>query len=469
MNSENTQPINAGPENTQSHDTSAEFRSPTTASNLALAEFGGVASFPVQLLPLIKYEFDSLLLQYGAHYKRNSDAARIGRNPREYARELFKFFWRMQDSIDNNGGFAGSRKKVRPCLLSSAYFEWAQALQRIGADVGPQPWLDAEDNIPNSIDFYAQCRAVKELLSSDFSTYYMPEFREVLLRAAENLRAYLASHPCEALLIPYTLGYFEGVSTHSLPALDKKSFLCIHGLPYRLDWVRDGEHPVDFIVVWGDIMKRALAARGFDGDRILVSGHPSYSGRLQKPIRSSLDRVLVLGYAQMGAPLLNLPHYANRQLALAYAWTIQRCLKSINIQSATIRPHPSESPDWYAAHLDSAFWQVDYGSLPEAIERSSIIIGPTSTVMIDAGMQGVNYICYNPSGNAYNPFGAASREPDLPFDGSDPRVPVARDDESLCRALRDNATLKEDAISDYIGKQFRPEVILKAMRGIHDD
>jgi O-methyltransferase len=435
-------------------------------SRVPLETFLRTTDFPADLASFIKYEFDKHLYYYGAHFSNGYDRSVNGRNADTYRTELIEFFWKHQPALDaelakSPVNAAGSA----PCIFSHAYFGWDQPLANIGVRLIRSPWIAPEAGNALSVAIFTQCRAVQELLRLGFSVFYDRQFYTVLKKLAENLEQFFSVHPARGILMPFTNGFFEGVTTRIFKKLGKSTFLCIHGIPARLDWWKNGENPVDYLVVWGDALKRRIVEHGRPADTVLVSGHPSYSGREFKKISTSLERVLVLSYAQPGAPMLDHPYFHDRSRSLDYLWRVQVCLQKAGVKNARVRPHPSESPLWYKMHLDPDFYQVDEGrSLADSLAQTTLIVGPTSTVAIDAAVVGVNYVTFTPDVSHYNPLGDPLFSPDLPFDGSDARFPVAKTEDTLVALLKKSATIDSSALLDYLSSAFQAEVVVNALK-----
>ena len=438
---------------------------PLRTSRTPLDTFLKVSEFPPEFAGYLKYEFDKHLYYYGGHFSNGYDRVVPGRNPAQYQAELIEFYWKHQPAVA--AGLAGpsSGSVTAPCIFSNAYFGWERPLSGLGLRLLPSPWVAAEPGNELSIALFNQCRAVLELLRSGFAVLYFKPFHAVIRSIAANLEKFFSRHPALGILMPYTNGFFEGLSTGIFRRLGKPTFLCVHGLPVRMDWWKRGEHPVDYVVVWGEATKRGIVERGRAPETVLVSGHPDYSGRPPRPISTALDRVLVLGYALNGAPLLDVPHFQDRSLGLDYLWRVQSVLKQVGVARACVRPHPSESVPWYRAHLDPDFYTVDESrSCAEALDKATMVIGPVSTVLADAAVAGVNYITFVPALQQYNPLEDEFFQPDIPYDGSDPRFPVARSEAELVALLKQGAVIDVSALTDYLSSSFKPEVIVEALK-----
>lgn len=441
------------------------FKPSFPSSGAPLDAFLTISGFPARLAKFAKYEFDKHLYYYGAHFSSGYDRVTPGRNIADYQEKLLQFCAKLQPAIEAELAAKRVPASAQPCVFSNAYFGWEHPLAERGVRLIASPWTAAEPDNLLANALFNQCRAVNELFRSSMAIFYRTDFHAALQAVAGNLERYYALHPARAILMPYTLGFFEGISTDIFRRLGKPVFLCIHGVPARFDWWERGEHPVDYLVVWGEAMKRRIVERGRPADSVLVSGHPEYSGRTFPKPSSSLNRVLVLGFAQNGAPPLDVPHYHDRSLGLDYAWRVQSCLEKLGVKRALFRPHPSESGDWYRSQLDPDFFDIDTARpCAEALREASIVIGPTSTVAIDAVVAGVSYVCFWPSLPHYNPAGHAYYDPDLPFDGSDPRFPVAGSETELVELLQRGATIDPAALSDYVAPCFRPEVVSEKLK-----
>jgi hypothetical protein len=79
------------------------------------------------------------------------------------------------------------------------------------------------------------------------------------------------------------------------------------------------------------------------------------------------------------------------------------------------------------------------------------VIGPTSTVFLEALYYGVNYVCFEPS----------IEDIDLlnfplvpPFDGSDERVPIAKNEDELEKIIKRKILVNLEVFDDYIKTPF---------------
>ena len=88
----------------------------------------------------------------------------------------------------------------------------------------------------------------------------------------------------------------------------------------------------------------------------------------------------------------------------------------------------------------------DYNDLKTSLIKSSLIIGGTSTLFLEALFEGVNYLVYEPLiGNVL----IDGLDPVAPFDGSDKKVPVAKSEEDLERLITKKEIVDITILNEY--------------------
>jgi len=130
---------------------------------------------------------------------------------------------------------------------------------------------------------------------------------------------------------------------------------------------------------------------------------------------------------------------------------VQRVLKGLGVTSVRLRPHPSASSAWYLKFVEGSFFRLDPFPLEQSLRRATLVIGPTSSVLLEAMYYGTNYVLFEPS----------KEDRDLvnyhlvpPFDGSDARIPLARDEKELESLLKNKIRIDCSAWHDYIQTPF---------------
>lgn len=429
-----------------------------------LESFLDISGFPRQLGKFVKYEFDNKIYHYGDHFVNSSDKKVFGRNNLLYQKQLIDLFIKIQKNVsielENPKNFLSSNKS----LFSNAYFDWRSGMEQNGFRILPCPWSGVIPDNPLWVNLLNQANVIRELFKSDFNIFYNPHFFKILETTYKNYTIFFSRHPGMGIMIPYTNPFFEGICTSIFKEINKPTFLAIHGCPGQFEDFYSGEHPVDFLAVWGELIKEKFVRAEIPQEQILVSGHPTYSGLSFPNITSSFDNVLVLGHAQMGAPRLGQPHSSDRSRNIDHAWRIQKVLLKLGIKKARFRPHPCESREWYNEFLDGKFFEIDtYQGATDSIQASTLVIGPVSTMALEALMFGKNFVAFIPEHSHYNPIGHPCFEPNAPFDGSDPRLPVARNEDSLFEILKSKKIADQNIIKDFIADKFTPEVIIDAI------
>lgn len=130
----------------------------------------------------------------------------------------------------------------------------------------------------------------------------------------------------------------------------------------------------------------------------------------------------------MGYPVL-----IDRSMIILYLYEVQSVLKKVGISHARFRPHPSIDKDWVYTFLDHNFYEIDKEHLVTSLERSSLVIGATSTLFLETLMNGVNYLIYEPQNKGQTRL----REPAVPpFDGTEHDIEIANSTDELEYMLR---------------------------------
>ena len=104
--------------------------------------------------------------------------------------------------------------------------------------------------------------------------------------------------------------------------------------------------------------------------------------------------------------------------------------------------------EWVHAFLDQDFYVKDTQELEASLDRSSLVIGVNSTLLLEALIQGVNYILFDPKqAGDINLLGYKSVPP---FDGSDDKLMIAEDEIELEKMIKANAQTDYSLVHDYI-------------------
>lgn len=229
--------------------------------------------------------------------------------------------------------------------------------------------------------------SVKVLISSNF--------KQLLDGFKLELSEMFVDKKIGALIVANDLGLFENLSIRTANKLGIPSFVYLHGLPARYNDIDDNR--ADFLIVWGVGIKEAYVDNGVPEKKILTLKHPLYSTFDSVNLQSNLNNVLVLSKAISGTPCIStelvLP---NRAVILYYLELVKENLIKLGVSKARLRLHPSENKDFYSKNLPDDFFTIDNSSQKKALSKSSLIVGPTSTMVLDAIKTGRNYILFDP-------------------------------------------------------------------------
>jgi len=266
----------------------------------------------------------------------------------------------------------------------------------------------------------------------------------------QELKIFFVTNNIVALFISNDRGFFEKLAISIFKDLGLPSFSFAHGLQFWLndyDWKR-----ADYLVVWGILSKQDFVNMGFNSEKVLISGHPEKINIAKKELRFDVTDILVLGNSLNGVNPSNEYTLTDRSNCIYYLYLIQKCLKEFNITKVRFRPHPSENPDWYRKNIDLNFYEIDDLDLSSSLVSSSLVIGPTSTVFLDALIEGVNYVVFEP----HNQFGFGLNGYRIPsmYNGDNENVPVAKSVVELREILKEKKLVNISILNDICQEKY---------------
>lgn len=217
--------------------------------------------------------------------------------------------------------------------------------------------------------------------------------------------------------------------------ISKPSCIFLHGLPGIYSNCVDTRS--DYLMVWGEKIKENYIKFGLDPNKVIVVGNSKYSIiPKHKYLRNSLDDVLVLTTSatnwhqhEWGNPVV----YDKSKLVL-YLYELENILKSLGVNKARVRPHPSVDKMWLNSYLDLSFYTMDYLPLDQSLNRATLAIGQISTVCLEAMMSGVNYLVYEPKDENDKTYNGGDFFP--PFDGSEKELEIAYNKQDLIYMIK---------------------------------
>lgn len=412
----------------------------------------------------LKYELEQHTYYYGRHYK----------NPRETANNIISAEQFMQNVIrirqileileSNSSWVEQSVTSNAPTIVAFNYNygDWAEALNQNGYTIEPPLWHGFKTGNNVQVLLQTACSLLREMLFSDFKLLLSEEFRASARNVKWILTQYYEHGRFKALFIPYAISFFEYISVSIFKSLGKPTFVFEHGIPAT--YLPELLSIPDYTIVWGHKVKSNYLISGVEQEKILVAGHPTYQSYTPTQLRFDLGKVLVCTWSINGAALGNEACNQNRGHLLYYLYSIQAVLKKLGVRQVRLRPHPSESAEWYERFVDTVFFLIDAAPLSESLSASSLVIGPASTVFIEAIYYGVNYLFYHP--DEFNIEAFYNKEWP-PYNGADLRIPVAHNAQELEQLLRHKKGIDPSCFSDYTQTPFDPGQVIDIIKGFN--
>jgi len=275
------------------------------------------------------------------------------------------------------------------------------------------------------------------------------EFHQEFLSIQSHLIDQYKKFDIRALFIRSDVYYMSKFALDLFDQMNLPTFIFTHGLPaiYSLEV----DNRSDFLMVWGEKMRQNYINVGFDPAKIKIVGHPSYQkvSKYQKLAFDFSDVLVVPVSASLGHQNeYNRTVLMDKSATVLYLYKVQKVLEKLGVSKARFRVHPSINRNWIYSFLDQNFYGIDTSSLDDSFKKTSLVIGATSTVFLEALIRGVNYIVYEPK----NEEGLSMLNTTLvpPFDGSDSKVKTAHNEYDLEKLLSEKALTDYTIVHDYI-------------------
>lgn len=396
-------------------------------------------------LQYLKYELDKKIYYFGEHFRYPVEGgSRFTRRMRMALKHCL---------VRTLGMMRKHHQPVDGSILSNAYFSVNRELERLGFRVHCPAWsIRNLDNIyPDMGLARAAFRLERQFTESNYRTLIEKPFIEEVFRFKELLANSISRRGISALCVPNDLSFFHRISIDVFKEAHLPTFLFLHGVPGRYSAIDDNS--TDYLVVWGSRIKELYVNAGIDASKILISGHPLYQKFSQDELRFDLQDVLVLDkIPQSGAPSRSdAVILSDRGNSIIYLMMVQRVLKRLGVTSVRLRPHPATAGTWYLKFVESSFFRLDSLPLEDSLKQATLVIGPTSSALLEAMYYGTNYVLFEPSRDSRD---LANYDLVPPFDGSDARIPLARDEKELEYLLRNKIRIDCSVWHDYIQTPF---------------
>lgn len=291
---------------------------------------------------------------------------------------------------------------------------------------------------------------------NDFNSFLNLEFVQKMESFQKHLIDEYKKKDFGALLLNTDQYFHSKYFIDIFKKLGKPSIVFSHGLPgiYSLDV----DNRSDYLMVWGEKIRQNYINAGFDPAKIKVTGSPKYRDiAKQRELKSNFDDILVIPTSIVW----HQNEYDNtividKSSVILYLYKVQNVLKSLGIKKSRYRVHPSINKAWIHTFLDKDFYAQDNESLQDSLHHTSLVIGSTSTLLLDALIEGINYIVFEPTDENNNIMLGSKAVP--PFDGSETKVMLCKTEEELKSMLLNNAHTEYSLVHDYI-QEFNLEVL----------
>lgn len=388
----------------------------------------------------LNYELKGILYHYGENFKRNNEKIKKTNIYFKYLLEYIYFIFNKKNKNISN-------KKI----LSSAYYTFDKNIEQLNYKVFRSPWsLKRPYLVAGTQAVFFKTKQIQNALNfQDFKYLTSDQFAVIIQEYYISWKEYIKENSFDALVVPNDVGFFERLTIKIFKELGKPTINFAHG---GMPSLYDGkfENRTDYVIMWGKKQVDAYVEMGYNKNKFFVSGHPFYTIK-PKQLSFALNDILVLNKNVNGACPLEENHLEDRGNAILYLLTIQNVLLKFGIKSVRLRLHPSQNEKWYRKYLDTNFFIFDKESLDRSIKKSTLLIGPTSTTILDAMANGVNYLIYEPAIDGKTIMGYPVTPP---LDGKDKRVPIARNEENLYDFLKEKKGIDVTAFDDYVKLPF---------------
>ncbi|PZX92487.1 hypothetical protein DOS84_15320 [Flavobacterium aquariorum] len=336
-------------------------------------------------------------------------------------------------------------------ILSTVNFSDKTLLKQLGFDSFFPVWQPIErKNVFGDFKTISWHKKTQRLIhKEDFNTYLKPELHAEFEKFQSHFIDQYTEKNFKALLLNTDQYFYSKYFIDVFKKIQKPSFVFSHGMPgiYSLDV----DNRSDYLMVWSEKIKKNYIDAGFNFSKIKVVGNPKFKSlEKDKNLRSDLSNILII---PLSSALWHQHEYDNtvisdKSMIVLYLYKVQSVLKKIGIKKARYRPHPSIDKKWVHAFLDQDFYISDNEPLKDSLNRSSLVIGATSTVLLESLINGVNYIVFEPKDQEGINMAGFKLVP--PFDGTDEKVMIANDEDELEKMLRYNAMSEYSLVHDYI-------------------
>jgi hypothetical protein len=399
-------------------------------------------SFNSENLDYLKPVIDTRFYYYGDHFKKET---------RPTWKDIIASF--IFDCYILFFSILQKFQKKDRVVFSNAYFQTDDELRNVlNCEVSRLPWR-YNLNLTNRFDYllYRKCiRIQNKLLMSNLTFLLSKEFAFMISSLKKDFKQFLDKNQAQILVLSNDEGFFERIIIDVAKELGIKTAASVHGLQFFLNEISWSK--TDILLVWGELSKIDFVNNGFNADRIHVTGHPNHKIlRIPKSLKFEFDDILVLTESLNGIRSNDDYTLTDRSNLIYYTDVIMQVLKSISINSARLRIHPSENIEFYRKNVDLGFYTLDHENLDLSLRRSSLVIGPTSTVFFDSLLNEVNYLIFQ---CVTDGVGINGYKIPAVYNGDNSKIPVALNSIQLRNILIKRKCVDSSVLHDLCAEKF---------------
>lgn len=407
------------------------------------------------ILDYLQFDLNTKIYSFGFQFKNPAESKKTLKQRSKS--QLFQFIIKSHAFLYSYLKKSSNSK----IILSSAYFNLDRKIESREFLIVTPPWLFGKNQKHYEFSMFNKSLTISNKLKNNFRDLITPDFFLLAKQYRNDFKEYVVKYKVCALFLPQDIGFFEKLAIDVFKELNLPTFLFIHGLPGLYNEYDNNR--TNYLVVWGEAIKNNYIKAGYNPDKIIVNGHPKYNNiKHNNSLRFSLDNILIITKSPNGSQYSESLILGDRSNLIFYLLSIKKVLEKLGVKSVRLRPHPSENISWYYKFIDENFFTRDYPNLATSLKNSTLVIGGTSTTFLEALIEGVNYVVYEPLLEKNKLIDGFC--PVAPFDGSEKKVPVAKSEEELDEILVKKKFVDSTVLSDYISNEFNTDVILKLLK-----
>jgi hypothetical protein len=364
---------------------------------------------------------------------------------KSYIRNKIMSFYKVLNTKEFN--------KDIPLIFSNASFNINDKLKGKKYEV-VNPWwsLQKGNYLKVDLNYKKQYNEIfKQIKNNGLHDLTSLKFLNEIKNFKEKSKALILSKNFKAAFFSNDLGFFERLFIDVFKELGIPTFIFLHGLPARYNDIDDNR--TDYLIVWGKKIKENFFLNGVSKDKIIISGHPNFKSKKLLDLKFDLSNIVVLSKAMNGSSSIsNNNILSDRGNCLLYLKAIKSVLRSFGIEQVKLRLHPSENELWYSENIDTVFFVFcNSNSLKSVLNSSTLLIGPTSTVALEALYYDTNYLIFEPQNNGLDILNYPTVDP---FNSNNSEILVAKNEDDLKMLIQKKYCVSTDFLNNYVEGSF---------------